>query len=173
MYRNLTFVLAIVIAGAVASACGTANDKTAPYNEAADDQSSEVSSIAPSSIAPSDLPLVEIMQGLETDLAIVAHGIWTQDQVVIREAATRIAEHPKVTAEQLATIKNALGSEIAMFVQHDQVVHGAAVELVAAVDSSRGNEDLFMIYRKMEQGCMSCHGAFQNRVSEALAKSGS
>ena len=42
----------------------------------------EVASDAePISIAPSDILLKEIMQGLEADLAIVAHGIWVQDRV--------------------------------------------------------------------------------------------
>jgi len=81
--------------------------------------------------------LAEIMQGLEADLAEVTHGIWTQDLDIITEAATRIAEHPKISAEQLSLIKAELGEEIGSFVQIDQVVHSNAFEL-AGSDFRRG-----------------------------------
>ncbi len=117
---------------------------------------------------PSNLPLREIMRGLEADLAAVAHGIWTEDHEAVRTAAKRIAEHPKVIPEQVAAIQAALGGEFPAFVQHDQAVHGAAMDLVEAVDSSRTTSELFTVFTRVQQGCMSCHSGFRSRVAEAL-----
>jgi len=161
MLRNLIFVIAITTAGAATFSCNsTPEEKDVEHQD-------DVSS----STLPSNLPLLEIMRGLEIDLAVIAHGIWTQDPEAVREAALRIADHPKVTPEQLSAIKRELGSELGGFVQHDQIVHNTAVELVEAADSSKNLPDLFGIYRRIEQGCMSCHTAFQTRVSEALTGS--
>jgi len=119
-------------------------------------------------IAPSDSSLIGIMRGLEADLAEVAHGLWTQDPQVVKAAAIRIADHPKVTAEQLLVIKQELGAEIGAFVQFDQVVHNSAIDLATAVDSASSIVDMFEIYHRVETGCISCHSAFQTRVSDAL-----
>lgn len=121
---------------------------------------------------PSNLPLREIMRGLEADLAAVAHGIWTEDHEAVRTAAKRIAEHPKVSPEQVAAIQAALGGEFSAFVQHDQAVHGAAMSLVGAVDSSPTTSELFSVFTRVQQGCMSCHSGFRSRVAEALTGAG-
>ena len=114
------------------------------------------------------LQLKEIMRGLETDLASVAHGIWIADHEVVRAAARRIADHPKVIPEQMSAIQTALGDEFPAFVQKDQAVHNAAVELARAADSRPVTAESFDIYLRMQQGCMSCHAAFRARVTEAL-----
>ena len=125
--------------------------------------------------APSDNALVDIMRGLETDLAEVAHGLWTQERQTVKSAAMRIAEHPKVTPDQLAAIKEELGSEMGSFAQFDGIVHDTSIELADAVDAEMGIQELFEIYHRIEVGCISCHATFQTRVSDMLAaaKSGS
>ena len=114
------------------------------------------------------LPLKEIMRGLETDLASVAHGIWIEDHEVVGTAARRIADHPKVSPEQMDAIHTALGDEFPAFVLQDQAVHDAAVELVEAADSGHATAESFDIYVRMQQGCMSCHAAFRAPVTEAM-----
>ena len=123
--------------------------------------------------APSNLPLREIMRGLEADLAAVAHGIWIADHEAVRTAANRIAEHPKVIPEQVAAIQAALGGEFPAFVQQDLAVHGAAMDLIEAVDASRTTSELFDIFLRAQQGCMSCHSCYRTRVAEALTDTGS
>ena len=117
-----------------------------------------------------DLTLVEIMEGLEADLADVSHGIWTQDPFIISQAATRIADHPQVPAEQLSVIKMELGSDLANFVRYDQMVHAGAVQLADSANALAAMDVLFSIYHTIEQGCFSCHASYQQRVSEALTK---
>ena len=128
---------------------------------------------APSESATADrLPLKEIMGGLEADLANVAHGIWIADSEIVRAAATRIADHPKVLAEQMGVIQTELGTEFPAFVQQDQAVHGAAVELAEASDAIDATAESFEIYLRLQQGCVSCHTAFRARVTEALNAEG-
>lgn len=116
-----------------------------------------------------DIQLIEIMQGLESDLADAAHGIWMQDREIVQSAATRIAEHPKVSEEQLAAIKLELGSEMGVFAQYDEIVHSAAVELAESAGSSENIEELFVVYHRIETGCLNCHSSFQKRISAVLA----
>ena len=118
--------------------------------------------------APGTRPLVEIMQGLERDLAVVAHGIWVRDTEIVREGAAAIADHPRVPLEQMATVQAELGEEFGGFVQLDRQVHDLAVELAAAAEASPDPSTLFATFIEIQQGCMSCHAAFQTRVSEAL-----
>ena len=161
MHKNLRRIIAIAALAMIGSSCAEAPEETAP---------SEPDSAA--SARPSNLPLREIMRGLETDLAAVAHGIWIGDHEVVRTAANRIAEHPRVIPEQVAVIQAALGDEFPAFVQQDKAVHDAALELVEAVDSSRTTSELFGIFAGVQQGCMSCHSGFQARVVEALNGAG-
>jgi len=118
------------------------------------------------------LPLKEIMRALEADLTEVAHGIWTEDHQAVRAGAGRIADHPRVTPRQMGAIQTTLADEFPGFVQQDQAVHNTAVQLVEAVDAAQATGDLFRIYLRMQQGCMSCHTAFRARVIEALYPEG-
>jgi hypothetical protein len=158
MQRDLSLVVAVVIMGLTTFSCSRA-----PLEESSHDGDD-----ASSSALPTHLPLIDIMRGLETDLAGAAHGIWTRDPEAVRMSAIRVAEHPQVTPDQLSTIRDELGSEFGVFAQYDKVVHNTALELATAVDSSSSLANLFAIYLRVEQGCMSCHTAFQKRVSEAL-----
>ena len=161
MHTNLLRIIAIAAVAMIASSCREVPEETAPSQPS-----------PATSARPSNLPLREIMRGLETDLAAVAHGIWIGDHEVVRTAASRIAEHPKVIPEQVAAIQSALGDEFPAFVKQDLAVHDAAMDLVEAVDSSRSTSELFSIFAGVQQGCMSCHSGFQARVAEALTETG-
>jgi cytochrome c556 len=161
MHKNLRRIIAIAALAVIALSCREIPEETAP---------SQTDSAA--SAKPSNLPLREIMRGLETDLAAVAHGIWIGDHEVVRTAATRIAEHPRVIPEQVAVLQAALGDEFPAFVQQDKAVHYGALDLVGAVDASRTTSELFGIFASVQQGCMSCHSGFQARVAEALTGAG-
>jgi len=124
------------------------------------------------STAPANLPLKEIMRGLETDLADLAHGIWIEDPAVSGAAARRIALHPKVIPEQMTAIQASLMDEFPAFVQQDLGVHDAAVGFAEAARASVATADLFPAYLQIQQGCMACHAIYRTRVSEALKGSG-
>lgn len=114
-----------------------------------------------------DPTLKQIMQALEADMAGVAHGIWLEDREAVRAAAERVADHPRVTPEQMATIQATLGAEFATFAGMDGEVHGASVALRdQAAEASVA--ELAAGYVRIQQGCVACHAAFRPRVSEAL-----
>jgi hypothetical protein len=144
---------------AVATACGPApqSDET-PAGTAP-----EASAVPPA--APGSLKA--IMQGLEADLANVAHGIWAEDAEAVGAAAGRVADHPRVTPEQMAVIQATLGEDFAAFVQYDQAVHRASVALAEGAAGATAVEHLSGLQR-IQQGCVSCHSAFRTRVSAAL-----
>ena len=108
MNRNIIPVVVIALVGVATFSCKS------PTGEDVLHEMDETSSTT-----SANLPLVQIMQGLETDLAEVAHGIWTRDPAAVRLAAIRIAEHPKVPPEQLSAIKLELGDELGSFVLYD------------------------------------------------------
>ena len=124
------------------------------------------------SVAAVRLPLKEIMRGLEADLAEVAHGLWVEDHEAVGAAASRIAEHPKVTPGQMGTIQTELAAEFPVFVEQDQSVHDAAVGLAKAADAAATTAELFGIYLRIQQGCMSYHATFRARVTEVLDDEG-
>ena len=72
------------------------------------------------------------MQGLEADMAAGAHGLWIEDRAIVEAAARRIAEHPRVTPEQMSIIQATLGEGFAAFARHDRDVHDAAVAFAEA-----------------------------------------
>jgi len=122
--------------------------------------------------AVANLPLRDIMQGLEDDLATLAHGLWVEDQEIVRQAARRIADHPKVIPTQMVAIQTALGGDFPTFVAHDQNVHQAALALAEAAVSMMPVSDLFDGYLRIQRGCLSCHMAFRARVSGAVVDEG-
>jgi len=125
------------------------------------------SSAAPT---PSNLPVKDLMRGLEDDLATVAHGIWRDDSESVELGAGRIAGHPRATSDQVAIIQATLGSEFGSFVQLDQGVHQAAADLAQLAADSAPSSQLFDQFVRVQEGCFSCHTQFRSRVSEALSE---
>ena len=162
MHKQTRWILASAALVAIAASCeespATERDDPAPTR-------SEVTTVG-------NLPLKDIMRGLEGDIATLAHGIWVEDQEVIRQAARRIADHPRVIPTQMVAIQAALGSDFPSFVGHDQEVHKAALALAEAADSMIAVSDVFDGYLRIQRGCLSCHIAFRARVSEALSDEG-
>ncbi len=125
----------------------------------------------PAEMVPvTNLPLKTIMQDLETDLSELAHGVWMDDGDVVRQAAGRIADHPKVVPSQMALLQGALGADFPNFVAHDQEVHQAAVALAEEGPLSQGER--FDGLLRIQRGCLACHEAYRDLASEALAEEG-
>jgi hypothetical protein len=117
---------------------------------------------------PANLPLKEIMRGLESDLVDLAHGIWTDNPKAAGAAARRIASHPRVTPEEMATIQASLKDEFPPFAQMDLKAHDTAVAFADAAEALPPTSELFSGYLQIQQGCMACHANYRTRVSEAL-----
>ena len=158
MQGKLKWVLAAGFLSMVCFSCeGQPAEKTAPPES----RRSE----APT---PANLPLKEIMRGLESDLAELSHGIWMEDHGAAGAAAGRIASHPKVTPEEMAAIQASLQDEFPSFVQMDLKVHDAAVAFADAAEASEDWAELFAGSLQIQHGCFSCHETYRTRVSQAL-----
>lgn len=126
---------------------------------------------APSSSAssqdPTERPLRSLMVALGQDMSRVHDGIWREDYAMVRLGAEGIATHPKITAEERATIQTTLGARFAQFVAFDGQVHGKAEALAEAAAA----EDLVRIRAlkaEIETGCVGCHTTFRTEVRNAL-----
>ena len=112
-------------------------------------------------------PLRLLMVGLAQDMARINTGLWHEDYDLIRQGASNIANHPRISPEQMKQIKGALGTEFENFVQFDKVVHGNANELVRAAEARNWSEVL-TTYTKIRDGCLGCHTAYRDRLRPVL-----
>lgn len=112
-------------------------------------------------------PLRPLMVDLSLDMERIHQGLWREDYVMIAQGARSIAEHPKISSEQMAAIKKALGTDFKQFFQFDVTVHEAASALADAA-AGENLEAVLKHRRQLQQGCISCHVGFRAQVREAL-----
>lgn len=160
--------VALALAGALFAGCAP-EAQDAPESQEASEPASATQDHAEVGAAAGTLPLKEIMQGLERDMADAAHGLWTQDAAAVETAAGGIADHPRVPQEQMAIIQATLGDDFGKFVEFDQAVHGASVALRDLAAQGPPMEDLLAQMVVIQEGCVACHTAYRAKVSEALA----
>lgn len=111
--------------------------------------------------------LKSLMNELGQNMEKVNAGIWREDFRIISQGADGIANHPKVAPQELTVIKKALGEQIKVFVQFDNLVHQTAVEM-RRVAAAQRMDTILVLYGQLQQGCVSCHSAFRSRVRRAL-----
>ena len=112
-------------------------------------------------------PLRFIMVGLGQEMSRIGDGLWHEDYEMIGQAARLVADHPRVTAAEMAAIKTALGDRFQSFVAFDQFVHHTAVELDSAATALDTNR-ILDAYGRLQNGCVSCHATFRAEVRAAL-----
>lgn len=123
---------------------------------------------APADDAPENLQ--QIMQTLNADTLTLTTALMTEDWHAVEEAATAIADHPKVPMRQRMTIVSYLGARASEFREFDMVVHDAAVAIAnAAEDGDIGTAT--KEYGIMIDGCLSCHADFRSEI-RALRENG-
>jgi len=115
----------------------------------------------------SNRPLRFLMVGLGQDMGRINDGIWHEDYEMVRSGAQSIADHPRVTPEEMAAIKIALGEQFQAFVGYDQVVHQIATKLAKA-SQARNMEDILQLQSQLTQNCSTCHTMFRAEVRKAL-----
>jgi hypothetical protein len=155
MIRTLSAVGASLLIGACA-----------PQAEEPVTDGSPVVSIADAPM-PATAPLLDIMRGLADDMSGVLEGVWVADPEIIQYHATRIADHPKVSDENRVAIQGTLGADFPTFVGYDQQVHAGAVRLAEQAEAGMPLSDLLALTVEIEEGCVSCHEAFRERVIQA------
>ena len=159
--------LALLLLVALPAAC---TSEPAPEGGTSDDAGTAA---APATTGAADAdpsaaqhpPLVVIMQGLQEDMDRVAHGLWSENWGLVRQAATDIAEHPTVSPEERARISEVLGEQMPAFAAMDRDVHDASVAL--AEHAGRGDVDnVLESLETLQNGCVACHLAFRDRLVE-------
>ena len=112
-------------------------------------------------------PIRLLMVELGQDMNRINDGLWHEDYRMIRQGASAIADHPRITANEMAAIKSALTERFEAFVEIDRHVHQTAVTMANAADG----KDLAAImeaYSTLQRACVSCHAAFRDEVRAAL-----
>jgi hypothetical protein len=131
---------------------------------------------APADVHPTAAPhseeavprkLRSLMTGLSIEMQRIQAGLWLEDFLMIEEGARAIAQHPRITPEEIQAIRQALGDEFEAFVQFDVRVHDEALEVAKAAEG----KNLALIlrhYSRIQQGCLACHAGYRVRVQKAL-----
>lgn len=112
-------------------------------------------------------PLRFLMVGLGQDMSRISDGLWHEDYEMIRQGARGVADHPRVTPEEMATIQAVLEGRFETFVGFDQLVHDTADEMAGAA-AERDMGRVLELQGRLQQGCISCHAAFREEVRQAL-----
>lgn len=161
--RGAAVTLAALIVAFVVGAC--AEEPSEDTEEAVADSPQQAAEAR-----PDQLPLPEIMQALERDMAAAAAGLWIEDPQAIAAAARRVADHPSVTVEYRAVIQEELGDEFPAFVEYDQEVHHTAMILAEGAEAEAPIAELLERHHEVARGCVGCHTAFRSRLETALTR---
>lgn len=104
-----------------------------------------------------------IMQQLAADMAAMQHALWLEDFDQVEARAAAIAEHPHMSPEELARIRQELGAELAAFEAADEAVHEASVRMHEAA-RSRETGAVLDALAEVQRGCVACHERFRERL---------
>lgn len=119
--------------------------------------------------ADSTRSLKLIMVSLAQDMGRISDGLWYEDYDMILSSARDVGNHPKITKEDMAAVKSALGESFSAFVAFDTAVHDAALD-VADAARSKSVPSILKHYDRLRDGCLGCHAAYRVKVRDALYK---
>ncbi|PHR81298.1 MAG: hypothetical protein COA59_16115 [Colwellia sp.] len=108
-----------------------------------------------------------VMQGLLKDTQALTAAMLNEDFTLIAAKAKTIADHPKPSMATRMKIMESMGSDMAKFKANDNIVHSAAVEIMTNAEQ-KNIKGVGENFKKMIDGCLSCHNTFKSRVSEVL-----
>lgn len=112
------------------------------------------------------LDLQTIMRLIYADIQIINEGIYTENFKLIEQGAAAINEHPPLSDETRALVKETLGERMPAFGRYDKLVHDTADSLKAAA-TERNMESVLEKYQIIQQGCVSCHASFRDEIIKA------
>lgn len=111
--------------------------------------------------------LKEIMQGLRDNFVEVTDGLLVDDFERVAQAATAIADHPKIPPAQVKLVAMELGSEMVDFKKLDILVHDLSLQLSDAA-RARDREATVDAYQQVIEACVECHRGYKDRVAAVL-----
>jgi len=107
-----------------------------------------------------------IMRLLIQDIHTINEGIFTQNFDLIETGAAKINDHAPLSDESRNLVRETLGERMAQFGEYDHLVHSRADSIRnAAINRDMGK--VLEQYRIVEQGCVTCHAAFQDEIRQA------
>jgi hypothetical protein len=112
-------------------------------------------------------PLRFLMTSLGQDMSRVGDGLWREDFTMVEKAAVDIADHPRITPNEVAAIRAALESGFQQFVAIDKVVHQTASQLARAA-AQKNLARVLELQGRLQQACVACHTAYRADVRAAL-----
>lgn len=116
------------------------------------------------------MELHSVMRLLMLDLHTINEGIFTQNFDLIASGAASIVDHPQLADKTLELLEETLGNQLSTFEEFDHRAHMYADSIRQAAEASNMNRVLDH-YRMMEQSCIACHSAFQDRLRLARLNS--
>lgn len=115
------------------------------------------------------LELPTIMRMLMMDMHTINEGIFTQNFDLIEQGAANTNDHPPLSDESRSLVQSTLGERMSQFGAYDKIVHSTADSLREAAR----NQDMSRVmkhYNVIQQGCVSCHTAFQEEIRQERLK---
>jgi len=123
--------------------------------------------VAENKTQPLELPT--IMRMLLIDMHTINEGIFTQNFDLIEQGAANINDHPPLSDESRSLVQSTLGERMSQFGAYDKVVHDTADSLREAAVNQDMN-GVMQHYNVIQQGCVSCHAAFQEEIRHERLK---
>ena len=111
--------------------------------------------------------LKSVMQDLLKETQQLTAAMLNEDFTLVAASAKNIADHPKPSMATRKKIMKAMGPKMAKFKANDDVVHSAAVNIVTSAQQ-KNISGVSEHYKKMIDGCLSCHSMFKSEVSAIL-----
>lgn len=108
-----------------------------------------------------------VMQGLLKDTQKLTAAMLNEDFTLIATKAEKIAHHPKPSVATRKKLMKAIGDDIAKFKANDNIVHGAALEIMTHAQQ-KNIKAVGENFKIMIGGCLSCHSMFKSEVSAIL-----
>lgn len=108
-------------------------------------------------------PLLQIMQGLGTEMTSLTYGLMTEDGEQVATSAHAMADHAPISQDDLDRIHQELGAEMAEFERLDEAVHEGSIRLHEAAESGDTDEVLSRL-NELQRNCMACHERFRERL---------
>ncbi|MFA5670593.1 MAG: hypothetical protein WC967_15250 [Balneolaceae bacterium] len=115
---------------------------------------------------PEPQSLKAIMQLLMMDMHTVSMGIYLENYEVIYSGGKNINSHPGIIKEEQKELADILGVEMNSFHGMDMVVHHHA-DSIAMAAKEKDMQKVLHHYQIVQNGCVSCHVAFRDRILEA------
>ncbi len=116
--------------------------------------------------AEEPMELHSIMRLIMMHVHTINEGIYLQNYRLVEKGAADINDHPPLSENSRALVQETLGDEMPAFGAFDEIVHGHADSIRVSAEK-HDMEGVLQHYRIMQQGCVNCHAAFQNKIREA------